>query len=85
MEAAPLLFTAHGDEPSIVLVEGLIARWATAAARDQLPSWRSLAIFLFDCANWLTRAGLNAIAADHDALAMLAMQRAHDLQPLRVE
>lgn len=79
------LFLAHTAEPAIVLVEGLLPRWATAEAKDQLPVWRSLAIYLFDCANLLSREGLASIALDHDALAMLAMQRAHDLQPLRVE
>lgn len=73
------------EEPFTALVADLLRRWPEAQARDDLRCWRSLAIWLFDCAASFGREGLQGVAEDHDALALVALQRSHDLQPVRTE
>lgn len=71
-------------EHGIVLAVDIPSRWAHARAKEDMRTWRALGVYLFDLAVCLTRGGLHAIAEDHDALAMVAMQRSYGMQPPRL-
>lgn len=73
------------EEPFVALVAALPQRWVEARARDDLRCWRALAVWLFDCSTLFSKADLPGVAEDHDTLAMVALQHAHDLQPVRTE
>lgn len=78
-----LIFRTQGD---IVLVEGVTRLWQQAHARNDTRTWRALGVYLFTCGASLEGADVpQRVEADHDTLAMVAMQHAHDLQPVRHE
>lgn len=78
----PTLFLFH-KAPPIVLVDDAMSRWMLAQLRNDIRTWRSLGVYLFDCAALLSKEDLQWIADFHDTLATVAMQHAHDLQPVR--
>ena len=71
------------QDPLIILVEGATSRWQQAQARNDPCTWRALGVYLFNCAGVLAKEDLQGIADNHDTLAAVAMQHAHDLHPRR--